>query len=58
VFIVLVARTPGLLPRWLSRLSYPVAVLVAFTAILFLPIFLFVAWVAAVAGTQQRRQLA
>ena len=26
VFVVLVARTPGLVPRWLSVLSYPIAV--------------------------------
>ena len=54
-FIVLVARTPGLVPRWLSIASYPVAALVAFTALLFMPLFVFVAWVVAVVVTQWRR---
>ena len=53
VFIVLVARTPGLVPRWLSFVSYPVAALVAFTAVLFMPLFLFIAWVASVAFVQR-----
>jgi hypothetical protein len=57
-FIVLVARTPGLVPRWLAVASYPVAVLVAFTALLFMPLFVFVAWVVAVVATQWRRQAA
>ena len=57
-FIVLVARTPGLVPRWLSIASYPVAALVAFTALLFMPLYVFVAWVVAVVATQWRRQAA
>lgn len=55
-FIVLVARTPGLVPRWLSVVSYPVAALVALAAVLFMPLFLFFAWVVAVAATHWRRQ--
>ena len=54
-FIVLVARTPGLVPRWLSIASYPVAAFVAFTALLFMPLFVFVAWVVAVVVTQWRQ---
>ena len=50
-FIVVVARTPGLVPRWLSAVSYPVAVVVALTTVLFMPLFVFVAWVVAVAAT-------
>ena len=53
IFIILVARTPGLVPRWLSVVSYPLATLVAFTAVLFMPLFLFIAWVAAVTVTQR-----
>jgi hypothetical protein len=51
-FIVVVARTPGLVPRWLSVVSYPVSALVAVTALLFMPLFVFVAWVVAVVATQ------
>lgn len=40
-FIVVVARAPGLLRRWLSIASYPTAALVAFTAVLFMPLFIF-----------------
>ena len=54
-FIVCVARTPGLIPRWLAIASYPVAALVAFTALLFMPLFVFVAWVVAVVVTHWRR---
>lgn len=50
-FIVLVARAPGLVPLWLSLASYPTAALVAFTSMLFLPLFVFTAWVAAVVVT-------
>ena len=39
-FIVLVARTPGIMPSWLSVVSYSVSALVAFTALLFIPLFL------------------
>ena len=56
VFIVVVARAPGLVPRWLSIASYPVAALVAFTALAFMPLVLFVAWVVAVVATGWRRQ--
>ncbi len=55
-FIALVASTPGLVPRWLSIASYPIAALVAFTALLFMPILLFVLWVIAVAASHRRRQ--
>lgn len=54
-FIVLVARDPGLVPRWLSIASYPVAALVAFSALLFMPLFLFAAWIVAVVATRWRR---
>lgn len=46
-FIAFVARTPGLAPRWLSVVSYPIAALVAFTALLFMPVLLFILWVVA-----------
>lgn len=54
-FIAFVATTPGLVPRWLSVVSYPIAALVAFTALLFMPVLLFILWVVAVAATQRRR---
>ena len=54
-FIAFVARTPGSVPRWLSVVSYPIAALVAFTALLFMPVLLFILWVVAVAATQRRR---
>jgi hypothetical protein len=44
VFVVLTARSPDLLPRWLAYAGYPVGVLVAFSAVLFIPMFLFLAW--------------
>ncbi len=56
VVMIAVARAPGLLPRWLSIASYPVAVLVSLSALLFSPLFLFVGWVVAVAVTQWRRR--
>ena len=56
VFIVLVARTPGLVPGWLSVASYPAAALVAVTALLFfLSLVVFLAWVVAVAATHVSR---
>ena len=55
-FILIVARTPGLVPKWLAVASYPVAALVAFTALLFMPLFVFIAWVLAVALSHGRRQ--
>jgi hypothetical protein len=55
-FIVLVARTPGLVPKWLSAASYPVSVVVALTAVLFMPLFVFVAWTLAVAAAHWRRE--
>ena len=54
VFVVLVATTPGLVPRWLSVLSYPIAVLVAATALLFMPLIVFLGWVAAVTAIHWR----
>lgn len=53
VLIVLVARSPGLVPRWLSVVSYPVAALVALTAFVVLLLFVFIAWVVAVAATSR-----
>lgn len=57
IFIAIAARTPGLLPRWLAVSSYPVAVLVALTAFLFMPFVLFVLWVivATIAISRRRR---
>lgn len=57
IFIAIAARTPGLLPRWLTVSSYPVAVLVALTAFLFMPFVLFVLWVvvATIAISRRRR---
>ena len=56
IFIAFAAMTPDLLPRWLVATSYPVAVLVALTAFLFLPFVLFVLWVVATAVTVSRRR--
>ncbi|MGH3474435.1 MAG: hypothetical protein ACRDOT_05905 [Aeromicrobium sp.] len=56
IFIAIAARTPDLLPRWLSIASYPVAVLVSFTAFLFMPFILFVLWVAMATVTVSRRR--
>lgn len=53
IFIAIAARTPGLLPRWLGFVSYPVAVLVCLTVFLFLPLALFVLWVMAVTVSQR-----
>lgn len=58
IFIAIAARVPGLLPRWLSLASYPVAVLVWLTAFLFLPLVLFVLWVIAVTASQWRARSA
>jgi hypothetical protein len=57
VFIAIAARTPGLLPRWFSVTSYPVAVLVGLTTFLFMPVVLFILWiiVATVAVSRRRR---
>lgn len=55
IFIVIAARTPDLLPRWLSIASYPVAVLVSLTALLFLPFAVFVLWVVAATLSVSRR---
>ena len=56
-FIVIAARTPGLLPRWLVGASYPIAVLVVLTAFFFLTGLLFVLWVAAAMTTRGRPTL-
>lgn len=56
IFIALAAMTPDLLPRWLVAASYPVAVLVALTAFLYLPMILFVLWVVAATVTVSRRR--
>ena len=56
LFIAIAARTPGLLPRWLAVSSYPVSVLVALTAFLFMPVVLFVLWVAASTASISRRR--
>jgi hypothetical protein len=47
----ILARTPGLVPRWVSVASYPAAALASVTALLFMPLFVFPAWVIAVAAT-------
>ncbi|MGH9085107.1 MAG: hypothetical protein ACRDYW_06605 [Acidimicrobiales bacterium] len=57
-FIVVASRAPGLLPRWLGAVGYPAAVLVAFSALLFMPLFVFVAWVVAAAVRHQPAGLA
>lgn len=56
VFIVIAARTPGLLPRWLAVASYPIAILVGLTALLFMTFVLFVIWVIAVTATSHGRR--
>ena len=56
IFIAFAAMTPDLLPRWLVAASYPVAVLVALTAFLYLPFVLFVLWVVAATVTVSRRR--
>ena len=56
IFIAIAARTPDLLPRWLSIASYPVALLVASTALLFMPMILFVLWAVAATVTVSRRR--
>lgn len=53
-FMVIVARADGLVPRWLSFATYPASALVALTALLFMPLFLFAAWVVAVVATSSR----
>lgn len=55
IFIAIAAATPGLLPRWLALASYPIAILVALTAFLFMPLALFVVWVIAVVASRWRR---
>ena len=55
IFIAIAARTPDLLPRWLAIASYPVAILVSLTALLFMPFALFVLWVIATIVTVSRR---
>ena len=37
--------------------SYPIAVLIAFTAVLFLPLLVFLAWVVAVTATHRHAPL-
>ncbi len=54
MFIAIAARMPGLLPRWLVIASYPIAILVGLTALLFLTSALFVIWVIAVTASQGR----
>ena len=56
IFIAVAARTPRLLPRWLAVSSYPVAMLVALTAFLFMPVVLFVLWVAVSTAAISRRR--
>ncbi|QBX55535.1 hypothetical protein EXE58_08765 [Nocardioides seonyuensis] len=55
IFIAIAAWTPGVLPRWLVIPSYPIAILVSLTALLFLTSALFVIWVIAVTASQGRR---
>ena len=56
-FVVVVARAHGLVPTWLRVASYPIAVLIAFTAVLFLPLLAFLAWVVAVTATHRHAPL-
>lgn len=56
IFVAIAAMTPDLLPRWLSIVSYPVAILVSLTALLFMPFALFVLWVVAATVTVSRRR--
>lgn len=51
--IIIVARVPGLVPRWLQIVSYPTAAIVAFTALIFMPLFIFIAWVVTVAASHR-----
>jgi len=53
-FVIVLARTPNLLPRWLSLASYPVAVLLL-VAILVAPMMLWSIWIAAVSLTLWRQ---
>ena len=52
-FVIVVARTPILLPRWLSGAAYPVAALLLL-ALAVAPMFLFSVWIAAVSVTLWR----
>lgn len=54
IMMVIAARTPGLLPRWLVLATYPMALLVALTAFLFMPVILFVIWMIAVTASRWR----
>lgn len=56
IFIAIAAKTPGLLPKWLTSVSYPMAILVALTAFLFMPLALFIVWVIAVTASDRRRK--
>lgn len=53
-FVVIVARAPGLLPRWLSGISYPVALLLLLAVFIFFPLLIFPAWIFAVTVTLWR----
>lgn len=55
IFIALVGHQ-RLLPRWLSLASYPTALLVAFSAVLFMPLFIFMAWMIAVIVVLRRAE--
>jgi hypothetical protein len=54
-FVVLAAREPGLLPRWLAIASYPTGALLLVAVLAFAPIMLLPAWVAAASITRSRR---
>ncbi|MEO5842944.1 MAG: hypothetical protein ABIQ73_26535 [Acidimicrobiales bacterium] len=54
-FVIVVARTPSLLPRWLSLTGYPVAALLL-VAITVAPMLLFSIWIAAVSVTLWRQR--
>jgi hypothetical protein len=55
VFVVLAAREPHLLPRWLAVASYPTGALLLVAVLAFAPIVLLPAWVAAASITLRRR---
>jgi len=52
-FVIVVARIPSLLPRWVSIAGYPVAALLLL-AVMVMPMMLFSIWIAAVSATLGR----
>lgn len=54
-FMILAAREPNLLPRWLAIASYPTGALLLVAVLTFAPIVLLPAWVAAASIALRRR---